>query len=176
MHWAQVYKLPAMSTRFFNVYGTRSRTSGTYGAVFGVFLAQKLGGKPFTVVGDGTQTRDFLYVTDVARAFLAAAETPLSGKIWNLGAGKPQSVNRLVELLGGEKTYIPKRPGEPDCTWADITRLEADLGWKPQVSFEEGVALILKNIDYWRNAPLWEPDTIAKATKTWFEYMTPGER
>lgn len=175
-HWHQVYKLPVNAIRIFNAYGTRSRTSGAYGAVFGVFLKQKLAGKPYTVVGDGNQTRDFLYVTDVARAFLAAAETPLTGKIWNLGAGKPQSVNRLVELLGGEKIHIPKRPGEPDCTWADITRLQADLGWQPQVSFEQGVAMILENIDYWRNAPLWEPDSIAKATKTWFEYMTPGVR
>src|SRR3989338_8278854 len=70
LHWANVYKLPAISLRLFNVYGTRSRTSGAYGAVFGVFLAQKLNRRPFTVVGDGTQTRDFTYVTDVAEAFL----------------------------------------------------------------------------------------------------------
>jgi UDP-glucose 4-epimerase len=171
-HWHQVYKLPVNAIRIFNAYGTRSRTSGAYGAVFGVFLKQKLAGKPYTVVGDGTQTRDFLYVTDVARAFLAAAETENVGRIYNLGAGKPQSVNRLVELLGGEKTYIPKRPGEPDCTWADITRITTELGWYPQVSFEEGVANIVANIDYWRNAPLWDPDSIAKATKTWFEFMT----
>ncbi len=93
------------------------------------------------------------------------------GRIYNLGAGDPQSVNRLVELLGGGVTHIPKRPGEPDCTWADITRITAELDWKPQVSFEEGVARILANIDYWRNAPLWEPESIAKATKTWFEYL-----
>lgn len=175
-HWHQVYKLPVNSIRIFNAYGTRSRTSGAYGAVFGVFLRQKLAGKPYTVVGDGTQTRDFLYVTDVARAFLAAAETERAGRIYNLGAGKPQSVNRLVELLGGEVTYIPKRPGEPDCTWADITRITTELGWKPQVSFEEGVANIVANIDYWRNAPLWDPDSIAKATRTWFEFMTPQGR
>ncbi len=175
-HWRQVYKLPVNSIRIFNAYGTRSRTSGAYGAVFGVFLRQKLAGKPYTVVGDGRQTRDFLYVTDVARAFLAAAETERTGRIYNLGAGKPQSVNRLVELLGGEVTYIPKRPGEPDCTWADITRITAELGWKPQVSFEEGVANIVANIDYWRNAPLWDPDSIAKATRTWFEFMTPQGR
>jgi UDP-glucose 4-epimerase len=170
-HWHQVYKLPANSIRIFNAYGTRSRTSGAYGAVFGVFLRQKLAGKPFTVVGDGTQKRDFLYVTDVARAFLAAAETPHAGRFWNLGAGKPQSVNRLVELLGGEKSYIPKRPGEPECTWADIGRIGAELGWKPQVSFEQGVAKIVANIDYWRNAPLWDPESIAKATRSWFEHL-----
>jgi UDP-glucose 4-epimerase len=172
-HWHQVYKLPVNSIRIFNAYGTRSRTSGAYGAVFGVFLRQKLAGKPYTVVGDGTQRRDFLYVTDVARAFLAAAQTPRTGRIYNLGAGNPQSVNRLIELMGGDRIYIPKRPGEPDCTWADIALITSELDWRPAVTFEEGVAKILANIDYWRNAPLWDPDSIAKATKTWFDYLTP---
>jgi UDP-glucose 4-epimerase len=170
-HWYRVYKQPVNSIRIFNAYGTRSRTSGAYGAVFGVFLRQKLAGKPYTVVGDGSQRRDFLYVTDIATAFLAAAESGLVGRIWNLGAGNPQSVNRLIELLGGETVYIPKRPGEPDCTWADIAPIQADLGWAPQVRFEEGVGRILADIAYWKNAPLWEPDSIARATKTWFEYL-----
>jgi UDP-glucose 4-epimerase len=175
-HWHLVYKLPVNAVRIFNAYGTRSRTSGAYGAVFGVFLRQKLAGKPFTVVGDGTQKRDFLYVTDVAKAFLAAAETNKVGAFWNLGAGNPQSVNRLVELLGGDKTYIPKRPGEPDCTWADITKIRSDLSWKPEVSFEDGVAKIVANIDYWKEAPLWDAESIAKATRTWFEYLSPQGR
>jgi UDP-glucose 4-epimerase len=170
-HWHHVYGLPVNAIRIFNAYGLRSRTSGAYGAVFGVFLRQKLAGKPFTVVGDGTQRRDFLYVTDVAKAFLAALETPIAGRIWNLGAGDPQSVNRLIELLGGQAVYIPKRPGEPDCTWADIGRITRELGWAPTVSFSEGVTRILDNIDYWRDAPLWEPQSIADATKTWFRYM-----
>jgi UDP-glucose 4-epimerase len=170
-HWQQVYGLPVNSVRIFNAYGTRSRTSGAYGAVFGVFLRQKIAGTPFTVVGDGTQTRDFLFVTDVARAFLAAAETDRTGETWNLGAGNPQSVNRLVELLGGEKVHIPKRPGEPDCTWADISKITRDLGWKQEVSFEEGVGRMLAQLDYWREAPLWTPDSIARATKTWFDYL-----
>jgi len=173
LHWHRVYKLPVTSIRIFNAYGTRSRTSGAYGAVFGVFLRQKLAGRPYTVVGDGSQTRDFTYVTDVAHAFLAAAETPRVGRVYNLGAGKPQSVNRLVELLGGEKIRIPKRPGEPDCTWADISRITSELDWRPQVSFEEGVGKILADIDYWRSAPLWDPDSIDKATKTWFQYLSP---
>lgn len=170
-HWHKVYGLPVNSIRIFNAYGTRSRTSGVYGAVFGVFLKQKLAGKPFTVVGDGTQRRDFLYVSDVARAFVMAAETPISGAIWNLGAGDPQPVNRLVELLGGPVIPIPARPGEPDCTWADIAKIGRELGWRPQVSFEQGVATVLEHIEYWRDAPLWEPDSIARSTATWFRYL-----
>ena len=171
LHWHQVYKLPVNSIRIFNAYGTRSRTSGAYGAVFGVFLRQKLAGKPFTVVGDGTQRRDFLYATDVAKAFYAAGETSLVGRIWNLGAGNPQSVNRLIELLGGEKIHIPKRPGEPDCTWADIGRITKELSWRPEVRFEDGVAKMMAEIDYWKNAPLWDPQSIAQATGTWFRYL-----
>jgi UDP-glucose 4-epimerase len=170
-HWHQVYGLPVNSIRIFNAYGTRSRTSGAYGAVFGVFLRQKLAGRPFTVVGDGTQTRDFLYVTDVAEAFYAAAVTPLAGRIWNLGAGEPQSVNRLVALLGGDVVFIPKRPGEPDCTFADIRKIAGELGWAPVVSFEDGVRRVLADIEYWRDAPLWSPDSIAKATETWFKFL-----
>jgi UDP-glucose 4-epimerase len=171
-HWHQVYKLPVNSIRIFNAYGTRSRTSGAYGAVFGVFLKQKLAGKPLTVVGDGTQTRDFLYVTDIAEAFLLAAETGKSGQVWNLGAGNPQPVNRLVELLAGPVVYIPKRPGEPDCTWADITKIQLDLGWAQKVSFEEGVGRILADIEYWRDAPLWDPESIAQATAGWFKALS----
>ena len=173
-HWRKVYGLPVNSIRIFNAYGPRVRTTGAYGAVFGVFFKQKLEGKPLTVVGDGTQTRDFLYVTDVAEAFRLAAETEKIGEIWNLGAGNPQSVNRLVELLGGEKVYIPKRPGEPDCTWADIGKIKRDLKWRPRVSFEEGVARMLKDIEAWRDAPLWDPQSIAEATKTWFQYLGSG--
>jgi len=171
LHWGQVYRLPVISLRLFNVFGPRSRTSGTYGAVFGVFLAQKLNGKPFTVVGDGTQTRDFTFVTDVARAFLAAAESGVQQEIFNVGSGGTYSVNRLVELLDGPVVHIPKRPGEPDCTFADTTKIRARLRWKPEVSFEDGVARLLAGIEDWRAAPVWTPDAIAGATKEWFQYL-----
>jgi UDP-glucose 4-epimerase len=174
-HWHQVYGLPVNAVRIFNAYGTRVRTTGAYGAVFGVFLKQKLAGKPFTVVGDGTQTRDFLYVTDVASAFLAAGETERTGQVFNIGAGDPKPVNRLVELIGGPVTYVPKRPGEPDCTWADISKIRDELGWEPLVSFEDGVALMMADIEHWRDAPLWEPASIAEATKTWFTYLSDGK-
>lgn len=174
-HWHRVYGLPVNAIRIFNAYGTRSRTSGAYGAVFGVFLRQKLAGKPLTVVGDGTQSRDFIYVTDVADAFYAAAATERTGEFWNVGAGNPQPVNRLVELIGGDVIHIPKRPGEPDCTFADIGKITRELGWQPTVSFEEGVAQVLANIDYWREAPLWDPNSIASATKTWFDTLERGQ-
>jgi UDP-glucose 4-epimerase len=171
LHWRRIYDLPVNVIRIFNAYGPRSRTSGAYGAVFGVFLRQKLAGRPFTIVGDGTQTRDFIFVTDVARAFFAACDTALSGHVWNVGAGNPQSIKRLVELLQGEAVFIPKRPGEPDCTFADISRIQRELGWKPSVSFEQGVQEVLANIEYWRDAPLWDPESIAKATQGWFRYL-----
>ncbi|MBN1870821.1 MAG: SDR family oxidoreductase [Candidatus Omnitrophica bacterium] len=171
LHWGQVYGLPAISLRLFNVYGPRSRTSGTYGAVFGVFLAQKLKGKPLTVVGDGNQVRDFVYVTDVAEAFFSAGFSDVQSGIFNVGTGNPQSVNKLVSLLGGAKVHIPKRPGEPDMTWANIQRIKSELGWEPRVSFEEGVAKILEHIDYWREAPVWTPEKIEEATKDWFRYL-----
>jgi UDP-glucose 4-epimerase len=175
LHWHQVYGLPVNSIRIFNAYGTRVRTTGAYGAVFGVFFKQKLADAPFTVVGDGTQRRDFLYASDVAEAFLLAAETPMTGHIWNLGAGNPQSVNRLVELIGGPVTYIPKRPGEPDVTWADIGKITRDLGWRPNVPFEEGVGRMIAEIDKWRDAPLWDPESIARATRIWFDYLGPRQ-
>ena len=174
LHWGQVYKLPVVAIRIFNAYGPRSKTTGAYGAVFGVFLAQKLNGKPFTVVGDGTQRRDFVFVTDLAHAFLAAGESARQQEIYNVGAGNPQPVNRLVELLGGDVVYVPKRPGEPDCTWADITKIRRELGWEPRVTFEQGVAEMIRNIDYWRQAPVWDPASIERATRTWFD-MLAGE-
>ena len=171
LHWAKVYRLPVNSIRMFNVYGPRVRTTGTYGAVFGVFLAQRLNGRPLTVVGDGAQRRDFVFVTDVARAFLLAAEADRFGEIFNLGSGNPQTVNRLVELIGGDVVHVPKRPGEPDCTWADVRKIRQMLGWEPTVSFEEGVATMMAHIEDWRSAPLWTPESIDAATHTWFQYL-----
>ena len=171
LHWAQVYRLPVISIRMFNVYGPRVRTTGAYGAVFGVFLAQKLHGKPFTVVGDGSQRRDFVFVTDVARAYLMAAESGETNQVFNLGSGIPQTINRLIELMGGDVVHVPKRPGEPDCTWADIGRIQRALGWKPEVVFPQGVAAMLGQIEEWRAAPLWTPEKIEAATRTWFEHL-----
>ena len=176
LHWAQVYGMPAISLRFFNVYGPRARTNGTYGAVFGVFLAQKLAGQPMTVVGDGTQTRDFIFVTDVVDACVKAAECDITGEIFNVGAGNPQSINYLCQRLGGPTTHVPTRPGEPDCTWADTSKIKAALGWSPQVTFEEGVERMLASIALWADAPVWTPKSIETATASWFKHLDTVEK
>jgi UDP-glucose 4-epimerase len=176
LHWSKVYGLPVVSLRLFNVYGPRSRTSGTYGAVFGVFLAQKLAGKPFTVVGDGKQSRDFTFVKDVAMAFLAAAQSDITSQVFNVGSGKTYSINLLVDLIGGgDVIHIPRRPGEPERTHADISKIHRVMGWEPAVTFESGVQTLLANIEYWRKAPVWDPTTIARATEAWHRALGPGE-
>jgi UDP-glucose 4-epimerase len=170
-HWSKVYGIEVNSIRIFNAYGTRSKTSGAYGAVFGVFLKQKLSNLPFTVVGNGEQKRDFIYVTDVAEAFILAGQSKKYGEVWNLGSNNPITINTLCDLIGGEKIFLPRRPGEPEVTWADNSKIKKDLGWEPQVTFKSGVDEILTNIDYWANAPLWDKASIGIATEDWFKFM-----
>ncbi len=175
MHWGRVYGITTSALRLFNVYGPRSRTSGAYGAVFGVFLAQKRAGRPFTVVGDGTQRRDFVYISDVIDAFVRTASGARGGEIMNVGSGVTHSINELVALLQGEITYIPKRPGEPEVTFGDIRRIERVLGWQAQVPLTAGVASMLEHIDDWKDAPIWEPASIERATAQWFAHLGPAQ-
>jgi UDP-glucose 4-epimerase len=171
LHWGKLFNIQTISLRLFNVYGTRSRTSGTYGAMFGVLLAQKLAKKPYTIVGSGDQTRDFTYVTDVVDAFIAASRSKQKSKIYNVGSGSTISINKIVKILKGPKIKIPKRPGEPDCTFANIKKIKKELNWKPKISIQKGIKFLLDDIDYWKNAPVWTPSKIEKATKDWFKYL-----
>jgi UDP-glucose 4-epimerase len=171
VHFGKVYKLPFISLRLFNVYGPRVRTSGTYGAVFGVFMTQKLNNKPLTVVGNGRQRRDFTYVKDVALAFIKAIETNISNEIFNIGSGKPVSINFVVKILKHKYIFIPKRPGEPDCTHADIKKAKYFLKWKPTTNIHKGIKLMEKDILFWKTSPVWTKDKIKKATKTWFKFL-----
>lgn len=173
-HWQRVYKISVNSICIFNAYGPRVKTKGAYGAVLGVFFKQRLEGKPLTIVGDGSQKRDFVHVRDVAKAFLLAGQTKVSGERFNIGAGKPISINQLAEIIGGEKVFIPNRPGEPQVTFANIQKARDLLGWTPTIEFQEGIKEMLAEIDLWRDAPLWDIESIAKSTETWFKFM--GEK
>ena len=170
-HWGRVYKVNFISLRLFNVYGTRSRTNSAYGAALGVFLKQKLSSKPFTIIGDGNQKRDFVYVSDVCEAFYKACVKKLSNNKINIGFGRPRKINEMVKIIGGPKIYIPNRPGEPEITHADIKLAKKFLSWKPKINLENGLKKVLKNIDYWKDAPLWTRKKIKVATKEWFKYI-----
>jgi UDP-glucose 4-epimerase len=171
MHWSKIYKINAISLRLFNVYGTRSRTSGTYGAMFGTFLAQKVNNKPYTIVGSGNQKRDFVHVDDVIKAIMLALKSTYKNEIFNVGSGNPISVNTITEILKGPIIKIPKRPGEPEITHADITKIKKYLKWKPMINIHEGINNLLDHIDYWKEAIVWSKSTIKKATKTCFKYL-----
>lgn len=171
LHYGKLYSVPVISIRIFNAYGTRSRTSGNYGAVFGVMLKQKLENKPLTIVGNGNQKRDFLYVTDVVSAFYKASTSKYKSEIYNLGAGKPQKIKYLASLIHNKFVYIPSRPGEPLVTWANIDKIKSHLNWRPKITFKNGVQQIINDINYWKSAPLWNKTRIKVATKDWFKYM-----
>ncbi len=170
-HWSKIYKIDFVSLRLFNVYGIRSRSNSSYGAALGVFLKQKLSNHPFTVIGNGKQKRDFIYVSDVVNAFYLSINKKVKNKILNIGSNKPRSILEMVKILKGEKIFIPKRPGEPDFTNANISKAKKVLGWKPIISLETGLKKVLENIFYWNNAPLWTKHKIKLATKNWFKYL-----
>ncbi len=143
--WYEVYGLPTVSLRYFNVYGPKLDPEGAYALVIGKFLKQRAEGKPLTITGDGTQTRDFTHVRDVVRANILAAESEKVGKgeVINIGAGKNCTINRLAELIGGKVEHIAPRP-EPRDTLADNVRAREFLGWEPTIPFEDGIAELKK--------------------------------
>ena len=171
IHWSKVYKLNYISLRLFNVYGLRARTTGAYGAMFGVFLAQKLNNKPLTVVGNGKQSRDFTYVTDIAEAFYMAAISIRKNEVINIGTGKPTSVIDIVKKLKSKFEFIKKRPGEPDKTHSSTSKSKKLLNWTYRIGISEGIMIMLKNINLWKNAPIWTKSKINESTKTWFKYL-----
>ncbi len=171
-HWGNLYNLEVNSIRIFNTYGKRVKTTGVYGAVFGVFFRQALSKKALTIVGDGNQKRDFLHVKDAAEAFYALNNSKYKNQIYNLGAGNPIKIKTLAKLICDKQIKIPKRPGEPEVTFANIKKIKRDLNWSPKIRFEEGVKDMLKDIKSWKEAPLWNKNSIKKATMLWFKYMS----
>ena len=162
LHWGQVYNMKNISLRFFNTYGPRSRTTGAYGAVFGVFLAQKINNKPLTIVGDGNQTRDFLFVQDLVDAIIMVTKKINKSDIFNVASGLETKVNKIAKIIGGPRVHIPKRPGEPTRLKADIKKIKKATGWSPKIKIEQGVEIMLKNIHDWSDAPIWTKKKIKK--------------
>ena len=142
----ELYGLPTVSLRYFNVYGPRMPFKGAYALVIGIFLKQKMAGKPLTIKGDGEQTRDFTHVSDIVKANILAAESDKIGKgeIINIGAGNNYSVNKIAELVGGETTTLPPQKGDMRHALADNTLARELLKWQPEIGIEEGIEGVKK--------------------------------
>ena len=139
-----LYGLETVVLRYFNVFGQRSPTRGQYAPVIGMFRRQKEAGESLTIVGDGTQRRDFIHVDDVARANYLASIMPLknmvkfeghdyTGEVFNVGSGKNYSIQEIADCISDNQVYIEKRPGEMDTTLANIDKISDIIGWKPEV-------------------------------------------
>ena len=134
--YTDLYGLETVVLRYFNVFGERSPTRGQYAPVIGIFQRQRDAGQPLTIVGDGSQRRDFVYVKDVARANYLASIMPLKGRageVFNVGSGKCYTVQEIADAISDNQTYIPKRTGEMDTTFANIDKIGEVIGWKPEV-------------------------------------------
>lgn len=144
--FSALYELETVSLRYFNVYGPRLDPHGAYALVIGAFLKQRSEGKPMTITGDGTQTRDFIHVRDIARAnMLAATATQVGkGEVMNVGSGKETTINELAECIGGEVVYVEPRL-EPHRSVADVSRAQSLLGWNAEISLNDGIAELKKN-------------------------------
>jgi len=141
--YTDLYNLPTIIFRYFNVYGERSPQKGQYAPVIGIFLRQHAAGESLTVVGGGEQRRDFVYVGDVVRANIMAAisnpDPEAFGQVYNVGTGKNYSVNEIAEQISDRIINIPSRPGEAKTSLADISKIKKTFGWKPKTKLENWI-------------------------------------
>ena len=141
----EIYGLPTVSLRYFNVFGPRQPERGAYVPVIGLFMTQKAKGQPLTITEDGEQTRDWTHIADVVKANILAMESDRVGRgeVINIGGGKNHTVNTIAKLVGSKAIYIPPRPGDVRHTLADITLAKELLGWQPEITLEEGIKKLL---------------------------------
>lgn len=144
--FSKLYGLPTVSLRYFNVYGPRQILEGAYAAVIGIFLRQIKNGEPMTLVENGDKIRrDFTHISDVVEAnFLAWQKDIGGGELFNIGRGKNYSIQEIAEMIGGEVSTIPPRPGDALITLADNSKARRMLGWEPKVDIETGIAELKK--------------------------------
>lgn len=144
LHYDSVYKIPAISLRLFNVYGPRCSLNSSYGNVFSIFLKQKKNQQPLSIIGDGGQTRDFIFVEDVAMAFYKAAICNLSNEVYNVGTGQEHTIKSLAAMFSDKFLYVPKRKGETERSVADTSKIQKQLKWTPTTDFASGVSKFIK--------------------------------
>ena len=141
--YTDLYGLNTIIFRYFNVFGERAPRKGQYAPVTGIFLRQKAAGEPLTIVGDGEQRRDYIYVQDVANANVMAAisnpDDDAYGQVYNVGSGKNYSVNEIASFISDDTINIPPRIGEARNSLANIDKIKKTFAWKPEVDVEEWI-------------------------------------
>jgi UDP-glucose 4-epimerase len=141
--YTDLYGLPTIVFRYFNVYGPRAPRKGQYAPVTGIFLRQKESGEPLTIVGDGNQQRDFVHVGDVANANITAAiadiDSEYYGQVFNVGTGINFSIKKIASLISNELIHLPPRPGEARTSLAINTKLKNVFGWEPKIKLEDWI-------------------------------------
>ena len=141
--YTDLYGLKTIVFRYFNVFGERAPRKGQYAPVTGIFLRQKAAGEPLTIVGDGEQRRDYIYVNDVANANVMAAisnpDDEAYGQVYNVGSGKNYSVNEIASFISDDTINIPPRVGEARNSLANIDKIQKTFAWKPEIDVEEWI-------------------------------------
>jgi UDP-glucose 4-epimerase len=141
--FTRLYRVPTVTLRYFNVYGPRQPAVGAYALVLGIFLDQWRRGEPLTIHGDGSQRRDFIHVSDVVEANLAAYASDVEGTAMNVGSGTNISIREMAGMISPRQVFLPRRAGDAEVTLADISRIRRLLKWEPKMSFAEGLKQIL---------------------------------
>lgn len=174
LKFCETNSISFVSLRLFNVFGPRMCLKGGYGGLFSAILPQKFNNAEVVTIGNGEQSRDFVFANDVAQAFLLVAESELQRGIFNIGGGEPVSVNtilRLLEIPESQVFRLPARPGEPHKTQADISRIWKVLGWKPETSFAAGLQAMIADAEYWRRAKVWTRQESINSQKEWYAHF-----
>ncbi len=141
--FTRLYRLPTVTLRYFNVYGARQPSVGAYALVLGIFLDLHRRGEALTIHGDGSQRRDFVHVSDVVEANLAAYASDVEGTAMNVGSGTNISIREMADMISSRQVFIPRRAGDAEVTLADISRIRRLLGWEPKMPFADGLKKLL---------------------------------
>lgn len=141
--YTELYALPTVIFRYFNVYGERQPLRGQYAPVIGIFLRQKADGEPLTIVGDGNQRRDFTYVGDICQANILAATKEVDyeayGQVYNVGTGNNHSINQVARMISNNTTNIVPRPGETRLSLANNQKIRKTFGWEPKMKLQDWI-------------------------------------
>lgn len=168
-HWGDLFNIPTNSLRIFTAFGPRDFSKLYPGSAVGIWLKQKLKGKPLTVIGNGDHARDFVYCTDVANAFYIAALEGKDSEVYNIGSGQATTLNEFTDLLKAKKSYIKDKIDEPQKTWGDISKFQFGCNWQPRIPLTSGVEFSLDVLSDWKDAPDWDEESLNNFFKAWFE-------